>query len=106
MPRSGGLDRVLLMVALTVHTLVWVIGVRPVALDPDAMNLAYGMHRFDITHFNPHAPGYLVYVWTLKAVHVLTGEALRSWSASPRFSSWRCYSPWQRSAPSTRRLAV
>ena len=73
MPRSGGLDRVLLMVALTVHTLVWVIGVRPVALDPDAMNLAYGMHRFDITHFNPHAPGYLVYVWTLKAVHVLTG---------------------------------
>ena len=73
MPRLGGLDRVLLAMALAAHTLVWVIATRPVALDPDAMNLAYGMHRFDITHFNPHAPGYLVYVWTLKAVHVVTG---------------------------------
>jgi hypothetical protein len=57
---------------------VWLFATRPVALDPDPMNLAYGMDRFDITHFNPHAPGYLVYVWTLKAVHGLTGggEAL------------------------------
>lgn len=48
---------------------------RPVALDPDAMNLAYGMHRFDIAHFNPHAPGYLVYVWALKAAHVVRAGA-------------------------------
>ena len=73
MSRSPGVDRVLLIVALAAHTLAWVIGTRPVALDPDPMNLAYGMYRFDITHFTPHAPGYLLYVWTLKAVHLLTG---------------------------------
>ena len=73
MPRSRGVDRVLLAVALAVHALVWLVATRPVALDPDPMNLAYGMHRFDITHFNPHPPGYLVYVWTLKAVHWLSG---------------------------------
>lgn len=72
------LDRALLGVALLVLTLAWWIGAQPVALDPDAMNLAYGMHRFDITHFNPHAPGYLVYVWTLRAVHAATagGDSL------------------------------
>ena len=59
--------------AIVAHTLTWWMGVRPVALDPDPMNLAYGMARFDITHFNPHAPGYLVYVWALRAVHVVTG---------------------------------
>ncbi|MBW1757336.1 MAG: glycosyltransferase family 39 protein, partial [Deltaproteobacteria bacterium] len=73
MPRSRGVDRVLLTVALAAHGLVWLFATRPVALDPDPMNLAYGMYRFDITHFNPHAPGYLIYVWTLKAVHLLTG---------------------------------
>jgi hypothetical protein len=73
MPRSRGVDRVLLTVALAAHGLVWLFATRPVALDPDPMNLAYGMYRFDITHSNPHAPGYLIYVWTLKAVHRLTG---------------------------------
>ena len=73
MPRSRGVNRVLLTVALAAHALAWLFATRPVALDPDPMNLAYGMYRFDITHFNPHAPGYLVYVWTLKAVHLVTG---------------------------------
>ena len=73
MPRSRVVDRVLLTVALAAHALAWLFATRPVALDPDPMNLAYGMYRFDITHFNPHAPGYLVYVWTLKTVHLVTG---------------------------------
>lgn len=75
-PRST--DRLALGAALVAHVLVWMLGARPVALDPDVMNLAYGMQRFDITHFNPHAPGYLVYVWTLQAVHLITagGESL------------------------------
>ena len=60
--------------AVVAHTLAWWMGVRPVALDPDPMNLAYGMARFDITHFNPHAPGYLVYVWALRAAHAITGS--------------------------------
>jgi hypothetical protein len=73
-----------LAVALALHVLVWGIGTRPVALDPDAMNLAYGMRRFDITHFNPHAPGYLVYVWALRAVHVAAG---RGESLAERFAT-------------------
>ena len=73
MGERSKLDRVLLSLALALHALAWWLGVRPVALDPDAMNLAYGMARFDITHFNPHAPGYLVYIWTLRAVHAVTG---------------------------------
>lgn len=60
--------------ALGGHALAWRLGTRPVALDPDPMNLAYGMHRFDITHFNPHAPGYLLYVWVLRAVHAVSGR--------------------------------
>lgn len=67
-------NRALLVASVAVHALVWWIGVRSVALDPDAMNLAYGMRHFDITHFNPHAPGYLIYVWVLRAVHALTGS--------------------------------
>jgi hypothetical protein len=78
------LDRGLLGVSLLLLTLAWWIGTRPVALDPDAMNLAYGMARFDITHFNPHAPGYLVYVWTLRAVHAVTGGGS---SLSDRFAT-------------------
>lgn len=70
---SSTSDRVALGLALVLHAMAWWIGVRPVALDPDAMNLAYGMARFDITHFNPHAPGYLIYIWTLRAVHAVTG---------------------------------
>ncbi|MGB5194111.1 MAG: hypothetical protein WBN70_14085, partial [Polyangiales bacterium] len=66
-------NRGLLGAAITAHLLAWWLGVGAVALDPDPMNLAYGMDRFDITHFNPHPPGYLVYVWTLRAVHALTG---------------------------------
>lgn len=73
-PGLRRLDSVSLAVALAVHVLVWLLGTRPVALDPDAMNLAYGMQKFDITHFNPHAPGYLLYVWVLRAVHLLTGR--------------------------------
>ncbi len=70
----GWEDRLLLSLALVAHTGAWLAGTRPVALDPDAMNLAYGMERFDITHFNPHAPGYLVYVWTLRGVHLALGR--------------------------------
>ena len=66
------LDRALLGAALFALTLSGWLGTRPIALDPDAMNLAYGMRHFDITHFTPHAPGYLVYIWTLRAVHALT----------------------------------
>lgn len=69
------MNRRLLAAAVVAHAFAWWLGARPVALDPDAMNLAYGMHRFDITHFTPHAPGYLVYIWTLRAVHTLTGGA-------------------------------
>ena len=81
---STKLDRVLLGAALLALTLSWGFGVRPVALDPDAMNLAYGMRLFDITHFNPHAPGYLVYVWTLRAVHLM---ALKGDSLLERFAT-------------------
>jgi len=73
-PRARLVDRLSLTAALVVHVLAWLVGTRPVALDPDAMNLAYGMQRFDITHSNPHAPGYLVYVWALKAVHLVTAR--------------------------------
>ncbi len=69
----ASVNRGLLGAAITAHLLAWWLGVGAVALDPDPMNLAYGMDRFDITHFNPHPPGYLVYVWTLRAVHALTG---------------------------------
>lgn len=74
MPRPRWQDGAWLGLALGVHATAWLLGTRPVALDPDPMNLAYGMQRFDITHFNPHPPGYLVYVWTLKAVHALSGR--------------------------------
>jgi hypothetical protein len=81
---STKLDRVLLGAALLTLTLSWWLGARPVALDPDAMNLAYGMRQFDITHFTPHAPGYLLYVWTLRAVHAI---ALRGDSLLERFAT-------------------
>ena len=81
---SKKLDRVLLGVASLLLVVAWWIGVRPVALDPDPMNLAYGMERFDITHFNPHPPGYLVYVWALRAAHAVTGGGA---SLSERFAT-------------------
>ncbi len=81
---STKLDRVLLGAALFALTLSWWVGARPVALDPDAMNLAYGMRQFDITHFTPHAPGYLLYVWVLRAVHAI---ALRGDSLLERFAT-------------------
>ncbi len=69
----ASMNRHLLSAAVLAHAFAWWLGVQPVALDPDAMNLVYGMHQFDIAHFNPHPPGYLVYIWTLRAVHALAG---------------------------------
>jgi hypothetical protein len=44
-----------------------------IALDVDPINLVYGMREFNIAHFAPHPPGYLVYVWILRALHAVVG---------------------------------
>ena len=37
------------------------------------MNLLQGMKEFNLQHHAPHPPGYLVYVWMLRALHSLVG---------------------------------
>ncbi len=49
-----------------------------VALDVDPINLLYGMREFNIAHYAPHPPGYLVYVWMLRGLHALVGGDLLS----------------------------
>ncbi len=44
-----------------------------IALDVDPINLVYGMREFNIAHYAPHPPGYLVYVWMLRALHAVVG---------------------------------
>ncbi len=44
-----------------------------IALDVDPINLVYGMREFNIAHYAPHPPGYLVYVWMLRALHTVVG---------------------------------
>ena len=49
-----------------------------VALDVDPINLLYGMREFNIAHYAPHPPGYLVYVWMLRGLHAVVGGDLLS----------------------------
>ncbi len=49
-----------------------------VALDVDPINLLYGMREFNIAHYAPHPPGYLVYVWMLRGLHAIVGGDLLS----------------------------
>ena len=44
-----------------------------IALDVDPINLVYGMREFNIAHYAPHPPGYLVYVWMLRGLHAVVG---------------------------------
>jgi hypothetical protein len=46
-----------------------------IALDVDPINLVYGMREFNVAHYAPHPPGYLVYVWMLRALHAAVGGA-------------------------------
>jgi Dolichyl-phosphate-mannose-protein mannosyltransferase len=48
-----------------------------IALDVDPINLVYGMREFNLAHYAPHPPGYLVYVWMLRGLHAaVAGDSL------------------------------
>ena len=44
-----------------------------VALDVDPINLVYGMREFNVAHYAPHPPGYLIYIWLLRGLHSVVG---------------------------------
>lgn len=46
-----------------------------IALDVDPVNLLYGMHELNPAHHAPHPPGYVVYVWMLRALHAFVDGA-------------------------------
>lgn len=62
-----------MVVACVAHYWICLTLTSEVALDVDPINLLYGMREFNIAHYAPHPPGYLVYVWMLRALHALVG---------------------------------
>ncbi|MCB9627065.1 MAG: hypothetical protein H6725_06815 [Sandaracinaceae bacterium] len=71
--RALRLDYGLLALAVAAHITFWFFGTSDALLDVDVANLTYGMVEFNLAHFNPHPPGYLLYVLALRGLHVLLG---------------------------------
>jgi hypothetical protein len=69
----GHTSVVVLLVACAAHYWICLTLTSEVALDVDPINLMYGMREFNIAHYAPHPPGYLVYVWMLRGLHALVG---------------------------------
>jgi hypothetical protein len=65
-----------LLVACAAHYWVCWTLTSEVALDVDPINLVYGMREFNLAHYAPHPPGYLVYVWMLRGLHTVAGGDL------------------------------
>lgn len=63
----------MLLVACLAHYWVCRTLTSEIALDVDPINLVYGMREFNLAHYAPHPPGYLVYVWMLRALHAVAG---------------------------------
>jgi hypothetical protein len=65
-----------LFVACVAHYWIsWTLS-SEIALDVDPINLVYGMREFNLAHYAPHPPGYLVYVWMLRALHAVVDGSL------------------------------
>jgi hypothetical protein len=62
-----------MLVACVAHYWICLTLTSEIALDVDPINLLYGMREFNIAHYAPHPPGYLVYVWMLRGLHALVG---------------------------------
>ena len=63
----------ILALACVVHYVVTTALTNNIILDVDPVNLAIGMLDFNVHHYAPHPPGYLVYVWVLRALHWVVG---------------------------------
>jgi hypothetical protein len=66
---------VLLAACVAHYWVCWTLS-SEIALDVDPINLVYGMREFNLAHYAPHPPGYLVYVWMLRALHAVGGGDL------------------------------
>jgi hypothetical protein len=64
---------VVLLVACFAHYWICRSLTSEIALDVDPINLVYGMREFNLAHHAPHPPGYLLYVWVLRGLHLLVG---------------------------------
>ena len=62
-----------MLVACVAHYWICLTLTSEIALDVDPINLLYGMREFNIAHYAPHPPGYLVYVWMLRGLHAVVG---------------------------------
>lgn len=63
----------IMLVACVAHYWICATLTSDIALDVDPINLLYGMREFNIAHYAPHPPGYLVYVWMLRGLHAVVG---------------------------------
>lgn len=75
---AGRASLLLLLVACVAHYWISRSLCSEIALDVDPINLLYGMREFNLAHYAPHPPGYLVYVWLLRGLHALSGGELFS----------------------------
>ncbi|MGB5701930.1 MAG: hypothetical protein WBM48_03860, partial [Polyangiales bacterium] len=66
---AGQTSLVIMLVACVAHYWICLTLTSEIALDVDPINLLYGMREFNIAHYAPHPPGYLVYVWMLRGLH-------------------------------------
>ncbi|MFZ1862923.1 MAG: hypothetical protein WAU39_01760 [Polyangiales bacterium] len=64
---------VVLVVACIAHYWICRTLASDVALDVDPINLVYGMREFNVAHYAPHPPGYLIYIWLLRGLHSVVG---------------------------------
>ena len=69
---------VIMLAACVAHYWICVTLTSEIALDVDPINLLYGMREFNIAHYAPHPPGYLVYIWLLRGLHAIVGGELLS----------------------------
>jgi hypothetical protein len=74
----GHTSLVIMLTACVAHYWICLTLTSEIALDVDPINLLYGMREFNIAHYAPHPPGYLVYIWMLRGLHALVGGDLLS----------------------------
>lgn len=69
----GSTSLAIMLVACVAHYWICLTLTSEIVLDVDPINLLYGMREFNIAHYAPHPPGYLVYVWMLRWLHAIVG---------------------------------